>query len=121
MNNQSTPKKYKPIPLKSLNKNRYFSNTVENFNRRIQLKTISNFKGFFNKNFDLTKYKKERQNIFLLSHSLEKIIKPHTIRGNGIPNDITQRIKYLKKYSQAKNFKITISKDQNIDLPHLNQ
>ena len=104
MNNQSTPKKYKPIPLKSLNKNRYFSNTAENFNRRIQLKTISNFKGFFNKNFDLTKYKKERQNIFLLSHSLEKIIKPHTIRGNGIPNDITQRIKYLKKIFTSQKF-----------------
>ena len=105
MDEQNSIEKLKSkLSTKSPTKNRFLSNTAQNFNRITSLKTISNFKGFFNKRFNLTKYKNERQNAFALSHSLEKIIKPHQLRGNGIPNEASERIRYLKKIFISENF-----------------
>ena len=87
-NNQNSPEKYK---------NKYLSNTAQNFNKISKLTIDIPFKGFFNKRFNLTKYKESRAKSYLLSHSLEKIIKPHKLRGNGIPEDIYKRIHFLKK------------------------
>ena len=64
------------LSSKNPRRNKFLSNTVENSKKIIPLSplsTISQFKGFFNKNFNLTKYKKSRQRAFLLSHSIEKI------------------------------------------------
>jgi hypothetical protein len=35
---------------------------------------------------------------------LEKIIKPHQLRGNGIPNEASERIRYLKKIFTSEKF-----------------
>ena len=105
MDKQNSIEKIKSIlNTKSPTKNRFLSNTAQNFNKITPLKTISNFKGFFNKRFNLTKYKNERQNAFALSHSLEKIIKPHELRGNGIPNEASERIRFLKKILTSEKF-----------------
>ena len=105
MDEQNSIEKLKSIlSTKSPTKNRFLSNTAQNFNKITPLKTISNFKGFFNKRFNLTKYRNERQNAFALSHSLEKIIKPHQLRGNGIPNEASERIRYLKKIFTSEKF-----------------
>ena len=105
MDEQKSIEKLKSIlNSKSPTKNRFLSNTAQNFNKITPLRTITNFKGFFNKKFNLTKYKNERQNAFALSHSLEKIIKPHQLRGNGIPNEASERIRYLKKIFTSEKF-----------------
>ena len=63
MDGQNSIEKLKSIlNTKSPTKNRFLSNTAQNFNKITPLKIISNFKGFFNKKFNLTKYKNERQN-----------------------------------------------------------
>lgn len=89
----------------SLEKTRYLSNTVNNFNRINNLTTKTPFKGFFNKKFSLTKYKKFREKSMLLSRSLEKIIKPHKLKGNGIPNNILERIQFLKNIFYSEKIK----------------
>ena len=102
---QTSPEKYKSIySLNKLNNNKYLSNTAQNFKKINPLNTISNFKGFFNKKFNLTKYKDERHHALILSRSIEKIIKPHPLRGNGIPKDAAERIKYLKKIFISEKF-----------------
>ena len=95
------------LAQKSSSKNKYLSNTVELPKKIIPLTPISTktqFKGFFNKKFNLTIYKNTRQKALLQSHSKEKIIIPHRIRGNGIPNDIFERIKLLKKIFFSEKF-----------------
>ena len=89
----------------SLEKTRYLSNTVNNFNRINNLNTKTHFKGFFNKKFSLTKYKKFKEKSMLLSRSLEKIIKPHKLKGNGIPNNILERIQFLKNIFYSEKIK----------------
>ena len=103
---QNSTDKFKSISLlNNSEKIRYLSNTAQNFNRISQLTSKNRFKGFFNKKFSLTKYKKSREKSMLLSHSLEKIIKPHKLRGNGIPTDILERIKLLKNIFYSEKFK----------------
>ena len=95
------------LAQKSSSKNKYLSNTVEFPKKIIPLTPISTktqFKGFFNKKFNLTIYKNTRQKALLQSHSKEKIIIPHQLRGNGIPNDILERIKLLKKIFFSEKF-----------------
>ena len=103
---QNSEEKTKSILIpKSSRKYRYLSNTAKNFNRKTQLTKNFIFKGFFNKNFNLTKYKKSREESLLLSKSMEKIIKPHQVRGNGIPEEILERIYFLKKFFFSEKFK----------------
>ena len=104
------------LSSKNPRRNKFLSNTVENSKKIMPLSplsTISQFKGFFNRNFNLTKYKKSRQRAFLLSNSIEKIIKPHKLRGNGIPNDILERIKLFKKIFFSEKFRIYYDKRPN--------
>ena len=96
--NQNSEEKTKFILVsKSSRKYRYLSKTAQNFNKKTHLTKNFIFKGFFNKKFNLTKYKKTREESLILSKSMEKIIKPHQARGNGIPDDILERISFLKK------------------------
>ena len=109
------------LNTKTPTQNRFLSNTAQNFNRVMPLKTIPNFKGFFNKKFNLTKYKNDRQNAVALSHSLEKIIKPHQLRGNGIPNEASERIRYIKKIFTSEKFQNYYKKRPKKMMQHLNQ
>ena len=107
----NSPEKYKSIlASKSPNKNKYLSNTAQDFKRNIRLTKNFPFKGFFNKRFNLTKYKESREKSLSLSRSLEKIIKPHKLRGNGIPEDILERIKFLKKICFSDKIKLYYEK-----------
>ena len=113
----STDNNYKStIATKSSSKNKYLYNTVQNSKKIIPLSPISTktqFKGFFNKKFNLSVYKDTRHKAFLQSHSKEKIIKPHQLRGNGIPNDIIERINLLKKLFNSEKFKQYYEKRPN--------
>ena len=109
----NSPENYNSILATSSNKSKYLSNTTEDFKRKIHLTTNIAFKGFFNKKFNLTKYKESREKSLSLSRSLEKIIKPHQLRGNGIPNDILERIKFLKKIFFSDKIKLYYEKRPN--------
>ena len=86
------------------NNARPFSNTSNRLikNNNLKLTFAKEFTGFFNKKFDLTLYKKNRENSRAQSKSQKKIIL-HQKRGNGIPNNIIDRITYLgKKFNEPK-------------------
>ena len=87
----------------------YLSNTFQQFNSNKQkppeLTYFNNFKGFFNKKFNLTSFKQEKDDSRSRSQSPEKIINPHILKGNGIPNDIVTRTKFLGKIFDSKKFK----------------
>ena len=86
-------------------KSRPFSRTSQEFfnKKNINLAFLGEFSGFFNKKFNLNIYKKSRENSRLLSKSPEKIYIPHSIKGNGIPNKIIDRISFLgKKFNSPK-------------------
>ena len=53
------------------------------------------FPGFFFKKFNLTTYKKERDDSRERAKSPERIYKLNHKKGNGIPNDLIERLKYL--------------------------
>ena len=77
------------------------SNTYQEFSSGKQkppeLSYFTNFPGFFNKNFNLTSFRKEREDSRSRSRSPERIIEPHHIKGNGIPKDIISRTKFFRK------------------------
>ena len=84
--------------------NRPFSNISNRLIKKDNLKLAftKDFTGFFNKKFDLTVYKKNRDSSRLKSNSQKKIIL-HQKRGNGIPNNIIDRICFLgKKFNDPK-------------------
>ena len=60
------------------------------------------FRGFFNRNFNLDLYRKLRQNARLKLKSPKK--KFHHKRGNGIPDNIFERMKFLGKKFSDNNF-----------------
>ena len=68
---------------------------IKNLNPFSTLPVFSNFKGFFNKKFNLTNYKNERDDSRSRSKSSERIYKTNIPRGNGIPTDALERIIYL--------------------------
>ena len=68
------------------------------------LSYFNQFAGFFNKNFNLTTFKKERQESRSLSKSPQRIRLPHQIRGNGIPKTIKERLAFLKKTFEDEKF-----------------
>ena len=84
------------------------SNTMPTFNTTKynykSLLTTNNFKGFFNKKFNLTSYQKQREESRSHSKSPEKIYIPHKLKGNGIPNKLLERLNYLKTIFNSKKF-----------------
>ena len=68
------------------------------------LSYFEKFPGFFNKNFNLTSFRKQKEDSRSHSKSPERIRLPHQIRGNGIPNNINDRLIYLKKYFENEKF-----------------
>ena len=68
------------------------------------LSYFNQFSGFFNTKFNLTSFKKEREESRSRSKS-PKIRLPHQIRGNGIPKTITERFKFLKDTFENEKFK----------------
>ena len=74
---------------------RTISSDMKKYNPSSTLPAFSNFKGFYNKKFNLTNYKNERENSRSRSRSPERIYQEHKPRGNGIPTDALDRIIYL--------------------------
>ena len=72
-----------------------FSKTMNEFkNKNMNIKETT---GFFNKKFNLDDYKKLRENIRLkLKSPKTKLVLNHK-RGNGIPNNFLERMKFLEK------------------------
>ena len=68
------------------------------------LSYFNQFSGFFNTKFNLTSFKKEREESRSASKS-PKIRLPHQIRGNGIPKTVTERFKFLKNTFENEKFK----------------
>ena len=92
----------------------YLSNTYLDFSSKkakpIELSYFTKFQGFFNKKFNLTSFKQKRDDSRSRSQSLERIINPHQIKGNGIPNDIVSRTKFLGKiFDSQYNYVMIIS------------
>jgi len=74
---------------------RTISSDMKKYNPSSTLPAFSDFKGFYNKKFNLTSYKIERENSRSRSRSPERIYQEHKPRGNGIPTDALDRIIYL--------------------------
>ena len=84
------------------------SNSILNTNyipKPADLSYFNKFTGFYNKNFNLTSFKKQKEESRSRSKSPERIRLPHKIRGNGIPNNINERLKLLKKFYENEKFK----------------
>ena len=86
------------------------STNFKNYNPSSTLPAFSNFRGFYNKKFNLTIYKSERDNSRSRSRSPERKYTINKPRGNGIPTDALERIIFLgniiKKESFQKYFNI---------------
>ena len=75
-------------------------NSKEFLTEKINLK---DFTGFFNKKFNLEVYRKLKESTRLRLKSPKERIKLNHKRGNGIPNNIFERMKFLgKKFSDKK-------------------
>lgn len=72
---------------------------------RPDLSYLTKFSGFFNKKFNLTTYKKEREDSRSRSKSPERKISPHKLKGNGIPVNIIERTRFLANIFKSKKFK----------------
>lgn len=104
-------------------KGAYLSNTYQEFSSGKQklpeLSYFTNFPGFYNKKFNLTSFRKEREDSRSRSRSPERIINPHQMKGNGIPKDIVTRIKFFGKIFDSEKFKkflkINVTKNKNIN------
>ena len=71
------------------------SANIKNYNPSSTLPTFSHFKGFYNKKFNLTIYKNERESSRSRSRSPERKYSINKPRGNGIPIDALERIIFL--------------------------
>ena len=80
------------------------SNEAKTFEPSSTLPVFSMFKGFYNKNFNLTNYKNERENSRSRSRSPERRYEPHKIRGNGISDDALERIRFLGSIFKDESF-----------------
>ena len=94
---RNTNNKIQTFPTTSSNyKTNIQTNEVnKNFEAISTLPAFTMFKGFYNKKFNLTSYKNERENSRSRSRSPERRIEPHKIRGNGIPDDALDRISFF--------------------------
>ena len=77
---------------------------IKNMNPFSTLPVFSNFKGFFNKKFNLTNYKNERDDSRSRSKSPERIYNTNKPRGNGIPTDALERIIYIGNIFKKESF-----------------
>ena len=91
----TTNKQISISPKNTSYRNDIISNEIKAFDPISTLPVFSSFKGFFNKKFNLTNYKNERDNSRSRSRSPERRYEPHKIRGNGIPEDALERIYFL--------------------------
>ena len=73
-------------------------------NKQKDLSYFRQFQGFFNKNFNLTNFKKQKEDSRSRSKSPERNTIPHQIRGNGIPKNFIERLNFLKKFYQNGSF-----------------
>ena len=90
---------------KNLSKDIIQSNTSQGFlNDKQKPKLFKEFPGFFFKKFNLTSYKKERSESRERSKSPEYKYKPNHKRGNGVPDDLLKRLKYIYKIVNNENF-----------------
>ena len=83
------------------------NNSIVNTNfisKPIDLSYFSKFPGFFNRNFNLTTFKKQKEESRSHSKSPEKIRLPNHMRGNGIPNNINERLKFLNNIFKNEKF-----------------
>ena len=92
-----------PIEEKQLIKNNSIPNLLSSTSPQFKIKNqndlqmkLTNFQGFFNKKFNLTNYFKSRELSRSNSKSPERIYIPTHKKGNGIPNEIIPRIKFIK-------------------------
>ena len=106
----------------------FLSNTHQDFiskdEKSIDLTHLKNFPGFFNKNFNLTSFREKQESFRLKSRSPEKKIIQHQLKGNGIPNDIIERLKFMKDIFNSDRFKKffkSLSKIKNIKFEDINQ
>ncbi len=83
----------------------FYSRTTENFDHPLKIASLTLFKGFHNKNFNLTSYKKSRDDSRERSKSPERIYLPHKLKGNGIPENLYERIKFLGGIFSEKKFR----------------
>ena len=72
--------------------------------RKINTKIYNEFPGFFYKKFNLTSYKKIRDDSREKSKSKRRIYKLHHKRGNVIPDDLIKRLKLLNKIVNNEKF-----------------
>ena len=106
-NKEKEEKDEKEEKPKRIFNNRPFSKTsqlmIKNKHLKLGFPFPDEFAGFFNKKFDLTLYKKNREKIRLKSKSPKKVYHQHHKKGNGIPNNLIDRISFLgKKFSEPK-------------------
>ena len=81
------------------------SNTSQDFLKQKKKPVIfKEFPGFFFKKFNLTSYKKERSDSRERSKSPEIKRKPHHKKGNGVPDDLLMRLKYISKIINSESF-----------------
>ena len=121
---QSSIKKLSPIKKMSLK----YNNSKSSTKSRLILNTESEFKSdsllntnniiykpkdlsyfnqipvFFNKNFNLTLFKKQKEDSRSRSKSPERIRLPHQIRGNGIPKNYNDRLNLIKDFYENEKF-----------------
>ena len=101
---------------KSLKKSRLILNTENDINSNSLINTNLIYKPkdlsyfnqipiFFNRNFNLTIFKKQKEDSRSRSKSPERIRLPHQIRGNGIPTKINERLNFLKEFYENEKFK----------------
>ena len=100
--------KYKNQRNKLVIKNRIssaklpFNKTISKYQTE-EFSTRINNTGFFNKKFNLDNYKKLRENMRLKLKLPKKKLIFHHKRGNGIPDNIFERMKFFeKKFNEAK-------------------
>ena len=79
--------------------------TVKDFlNDKKKPAFLKEFPGFFFKKFNLTTYKKERSDSRERSKSPEYKYRPNHKKGNGVPEDLFKRMKYISKIINSKSF-----------------
>ena len=99
INNDTTLKNTKNL-IEQNNTSQDFLKEKSKFN----LTKYNEFPGFFFKKFNLTTYKKKRDDSRERSKSPERIYKLNYKKGNGIPNDLIERLNYLTKLVNNENF-----------------
>ena len=113
--NQTKNKNSTNTNSKSLNKTNLIVNKDKNINQNSDVNQLfvapyrdlsyfKEFQGFYNKKFNLTSFKKEKEESRSSSKS-PKLRLPHQLRGNGIPKEFKERFTFLNNYYENEKFK----------------